>query len=136
MLQYYTHLEIPITIYTPTNVNKDKLVIYFHGGGEIIQINSTNAFIKYNRLDYLESKITSNNCQFFGWVHTLRYWYVWFILFCSATKTVWISVEYPLGPEHKYPIWLDESSEVTQHIIQNKTAYGLILFRQSIYIPE
>lgn len=66
MLQYYTHLEIPITIYTPTNVNKDKLVIYFHGGGETIQINSTNAFIKYNRLDCLESKITSNNCQFFG----------------------------------------------------------------------
>ncbi|CAF1302613.1 unnamed protein product [Rotaria sordida] len=57
--------EIPITIYTPLNVNKDKLVIYFHGG------------------------------------------------------------EYRLGPEYKYPIWLDDALEVTQHIIQNRTAYGV-----------
>ncbi|CAF1458095.1 unnamed protein product, partial [Rotaria magnacalcarata] len=26
-------LEIPITIYTPTDVEKDKMVIFFHGGG-------------------------------------------------------------------------------------------------------
>ncbi|CAF4153765.1 unnamed protein product, partial [Rotaria sordida] len=57
--------EIPINIYTPLNVNKDKLVIYFHGG------------------------------------------------------------EYRLGPEYKYPIWLDDALEVTQHIIQNRTAYGV-----------
>ncbi|CAF1451825.1 unnamed protein product, partial [Rotaria sordida] len=25
--------DIPINVYTPTNVNKDKLVVYFHGGG-------------------------------------------------------------------------------------------------------
>jgi acetyl esterase/lipase len=30
------YLEIPITIYTPTEVNKDKLGIYFHGGGMMI----------------------------------------------------------------------------------------------------
>jgi hypothetical protein len=30
------YLEIPITIYTPTEVNKDKLGIYFHGGGMTI----------------------------------------------------------------------------------------------------
>ncbi len=28
------HLEIPITIYTPIDANKDKLGIYFHGGGK------------------------------------------------------------------------------------------------------
>jgi acetyl esterase/lipase len=30
------YLEIPITIYTPVDANKDKLVIFFHGGGMII----------------------------------------------------------------------------------------------------
>jgi acetyl esterase/lipase len=30
------YLEIPITIYTPIDANKDKLVIFFHGGGMII----------------------------------------------------------------------------------------------------
>ena len=28
------YLEIPITIYTPADVKKDKMVIYFHGGGK------------------------------------------------------------------------------------------------------
>jgi acetyl esterase/lipase len=27
------YLEIPITIYTPVNVTKDKMVVLFHGGG-------------------------------------------------------------------------------------------------------
>jgi acetyl esterase/lipase len=54
--------------------------------------------------------------------------FVLYILLYSATKTIWISVEYRLGPEHKYPIWLDDASDVVQHITQNKTAYGLILF--------
>ena len=54
----------------------------------------------------------------------------------SATKTVWISVEYRLAPEYKYPIWLDDSSDVAQYIIQNKTSYGLILCRLSVYIND
>jgi acetyl esterase/lipase len=33
-----THLEIPITIYTPVDVQKDKIVVYFHGGGKTISI--------------------------------------------------------------------------------------------------
>ena len=37
---------------------------------------------------------------------------------------IWISVEYRQGPEHKYPIWLDESAAVTQYIIENKTSFG------------
>ena len=41
-----------------------------------------------------------------------------------STKMIWISVEYPLGPEHKYPIWLNESAAVTQYIIENKTSFG------------
>ena len=29
------YLDIPINIYTPIDANKDKLVVYFHGGGQI-----------------------------------------------------------------------------------------------------
>ncbi|CAF4649716.1 unnamed protein product [Rotaria sp. Silwood2] len=86
--------EIPITIYTPPNVNKDKLVIYFHGGGWVVGSRQTLQTIVNYAAD--------------------------------VTKTTWISVEYRLGPEHKYPIWLDDALDVTQHIIQNRTAYGLI----------
>jgi len=28
------NLEIPITIYTPTNVSREKIVVFFHGGGK------------------------------------------------------------------------------------------------------
>lgn len=47
-------------------------------------------------------------------------------LFFSATKNVWISVEYRLSPEYKFPIWLDDACEVTRQILANKTAYGRI----------
>ncbi len=30
----FIDLEIPITIYTPVNANKDKIVVFFHGGGK------------------------------------------------------------------------------------------------------
>ncbi|CAF0975864.1 unnamed protein product [Rotaria sordida] len=85
--------EIPITIYTPIDVNKDKLVVYFHGGGWVIGSRKTHQTI----VNFL----------------------------ADVTKTIWISVEYRLGPEYKYPIWLDDACDVTQHIIQNKTAYGV-----------
>jgi hypothetical protein len=35
-MYYYYYLEIPVTIYTPIDYNKEKLGIYFHGGGKII----------------------------------------------------------------------------------------------------
>ncbi|CAF4949475.1 unnamed protein product, partial [Rotaria sp. Silwood1] len=85
--------EIPITVYTPLNVSKDKLVIYFHGGGWVVCSRKSHQAIVNSLAD--------------------------------ATKTIWISVEYRLGPEYKYPIWLDDALDVTQHIIQNKTAYGV-----------
>lgn len=28
------YIEIPVTVYTPTHVDKSKLVIFFHGGGK------------------------------------------------------------------------------------------------------
>ncbi|CAF3972715.1 unnamed protein product [Rotaria sordida] len=85
--------DIPISIYTPVNTNKDKLVIYFHGGGWTSGSRRTHQTIVN--------------------------------LLADATKTIWISVEYRLGPEHKYPIWLDDSCDVTQHIIENKESYGV-----------
>ena len=46
------------------------------------------------------------------------------MLFTSATKSIWITVEYRLAPEHKFPIWLDDACEVTRQVLANKTAYG------------
>jgi len=84
--------EIPITIYTPIDVNKDKMVLYFHGGGWTVGSRKTH--------------------------HTIVN------MLADATKTVWISVEYRLAPEQKFPIWLDDACEVTRQILANKTAYG------------
>ncbi|CAF3420894.1 unnamed protein product [Rotaria sp. Silwood1] len=91
--QLFDLTKIPITVYTPLNVSKDKLVIYFHGGGWVVCSRKSHQAIVNSLAD--------------------------------ATKTIWISVEYRLGPEYKYPIWLDDALDVTQHIIQNKTAYGV-----------
>ncbi|CAF3803028.1 unnamed protein product [Adineta steineri] len=85
--------ETPITIYTPTDVNKNKVVIFFHGGGWVIGSRKSHQTI----------------------VNTLA----------DATKTIWISVEYRLAPEHKYPVWLDDTCDVTQYIIENKTSFGV-----------
>jgi hypothetical protein len=30
----FNNLDIPITIYTPIDVKKDKMVVHFHGGGK------------------------------------------------------------------------------------------------------
>lgn len=45
-------------------------------------------------------------------------------LMADATNSVWISVEYRLSPEHKFPIWLDDACKVTRQILANKSAYG------------
>ena len=34
MKNKFNDLEIPITIYTPIDVNRDKIVVFFHGGGK------------------------------------------------------------------------------------------------------
>ncbi|CAF3586845.1 unnamed protein product [Rotaria sp. Silwood1] len=88
--------DIPINIYTPINTNKDKLVVYFHGGGWTVGSRRTHQTI--------------------------------INLLADATKTVWISVEYRLSPEHKYPIWLDDTCAVTKHIIENKESYGWFVY--------
>ena len=41
-----SYSEIPITIYTPVDVNKDKIVVFFHGGGKNILCFRTILFIK------------------------------------------------------------------------------------------
>lgn len=48
------------------------------------------------------------------------------MIFCSATKSVWISIEYRRAPEYKFPIWLDDACEATRQILANKTVYGRI----------
>ena len=62
--QIFGYLEIPITIYTPANVNKDKMVIYFHGGGKSsiasIELYRWSVF----RMDNRKSKNTSDYCQY------------------------------------------------------------------------
>ncbi|UJR31672.1 hypothetical protein I4U23_019153 [Adineta vaga] len=101
--------EIPITIYTPTDVNKDKMVVFFHGGGWSIASRKTHQTIVNMLAEYtFASLIISFRCT---------------DMF-SATKSIWISVEYRLSPENKFPIWLDDACEVTRHILANKTAYG------------
>ncbi|CAF4624056.1 unnamed protein product, partial [Rotaria socialis] len=85
--------EIPISIYTPVDVNTSKIVIFFHGGGWTVCNRKTHQTI----------------------VNMLA----------DATKTVWISVEYRRGPEYQFPIWWNDSYEVTRHIIENKQSYGV-----------
>lgn len=84
--------DIPISIHTPVDVNKDKLGIFFHGGG------FTAGSIKTHRVatNYL----------------------------AETTNFTWISVEYRLAPEHKFPIWLDDATEATEYIIKNKSIFG------------
>ncbi|CAF3743507.1 unnamed protein product [Rotaria sp. Silwood1] len=95
--------EIPITIYTPVDVNKAKLVIFFHGGGFTVCSRKTHQTI----------------------VNMLA----------DATKTIWISVEYRRGPEHKFPIWWEDACEVTRHILENKESYGYNIFDTFLFNP-
>ncbi|CAF1619703.1 unnamed protein product [Adineta ricciae] len=85
--------DIQISIYTPIDAKKDKLGIFFHGGG----------WVSGNRQSH---QVGVN-------------------FMADATKTIWISVEYRLAPEYKYPIWLDDCCDVTQYIIENKTSFGV-----------
>ncbi|CAF3664330.1 unnamed protein product [Rotaria sordida] len=103
------NIEIPITIYTPVDVNKDKLVIFFHGGGWTVNSRKTHQTIVNMLAEYFI-------------IYLFKH--VKYRDFSSATKSIWISVEYRLSPEHKFPIWLDDGCEVTRQILANKTAYG------------
>ncbi|CAF4948277.1 unnamed protein product, partial [Rotaria sp. Silwood1] len=94
-------VDIPINVYTPTNANKDKLVVYFHGGAWIYGSRRTHQTIVN--------------------------------LLADATKTVWISVEYRLGPEYKYPIWYNDACDVTRYIIENKESFGFFYLSTSLF---
>ncbi|CAF3664314.1 unnamed protein product [Rotaria sordida] len=103
------NIDISITIYTPANVTKDKMVIYFHGGGWTIASRKTHQTIVNMLAEYFI-------------IYLFKH--VKYGDFSSATKSIWISVAYRLSPEHKFPIWLDDGCEVTRQILANKTAYG------------
>lgn len=59
---YQIYLEIPVTIYTPVDVNKDKLVIFYHGGGKV-WTSPMIVFSHENRFDIWWSKNASGNGQ-------------------------------------------------------------------------
>ncbi|CAM4822287.1 unnamed protein product [Rotaria magnacalcarata] len=63
--------------------------------------------------------------DFTGWIYGSRRTHQTIVkMAATATKSTWISVEYRLGPEHKFPIWLDDSVNVVRHIVANKVNYG------------
>mgnify|MGYP002423975791 CR=1 FL=1 len=41
------------------------------------------------------------------------------------TSTIWISVEYRLAPEYKFPVSFNDAAEVTEYIIENKQSFGI-----------
>ncbi|CAF2047188.1 unnamed protein product [Rotaria magnacalcarata] len=94
--------EIPITIYTPIDVNKNKLVMFFHGG------------------DWVSCNCSAHQTI----VNTLA----------DAAKAIWIAVQYRLAPEQKYPIWLDDSYDVTRYITGNKVSYGPVFLQLFVFV--
>ncbi|CAF1322259.1 unnamed protein product [Rotaria sordida] len=70
-----------------------------------------------------EQKVAANST---GWTLCSRKTHQAMVnMLADATKAVWISVEYRLGPEHKFPIWWNDAYEVAQHILENKQSYGV-----------
>lgn len=51
---------------------------------------------------------------------------LWRFCIIRITKTIWISVEYRLAPEHKYPIWLEDACAAVEYILAHKTIYGTV----------
>ena len=66
-------LEIPVTIYTPVDAKKDKLVVYFHGGGEdrTMKWRFESSSQSYPRLDDCQSENASNHREYAGRVGSL-----------------------------------------------------------------
>ena len=42
----------------------------------------------------------------------------------NSTSTVWLSVEYRLSPEHKYPVGLNDCKYVLDHVYNNKFEFS------------
>jgi alpha/beta hydrolase fold len=50
-----------------------------------------------------------------------------YCVICSAAKCIAVNVEYRLAPEHKFPIFLDDSCMVARWVLDNKIAVGQVL---------
>lgn len=92
---------------------------------ELISIDSTEIPISI----YTPADVSNKNIVIYfhggGWIFGSRTTHQTIVqMAAQATKSVWISVEYRLAPEHKFPVWLDDSVSVVEHIIANKTDYG------------
>ena len=42
----------------------------------------------------------------------------------EATKSIWLSVEYRLAPENKYPIPMNDALSAAEWIVENKSRFG------------
>ncbi|CAF1193351.1 unnamed protein product [Adineta ricciae] len=110
------------------NVNR-KLIGSFTGTEkeELVKANSTEIPITtYTPVNADKTKLVI----FFhggGWtVNSRRTHQTMLNMIADATKSVWINVEYRLGPEYKFPIWWNDVLEVTKYIIENKQSYGCV----------
>ena len=86
--------EIPVTVYKPNNVD----------------VNGAPVTIFFHGG---------------GWVYGSRKDYELLVTYLAEeTKSIWLSVEYRLAPENKYPVPINDALSVTEWIIENKSQFG------------
>ncbi|CAF1257295.1 unnamed protein product [Didymodactylos carnosus] len=101
----------------PTNVKRNKLVVFLHGGGMCLGSGKTHQTI-FNQLAEAEvPHLKPNRVQ---------------VCPSRSTETIWCSVEYRLAPEYKYPIWLDDCLDI-KYIMKHKTWFGKSLKTHKLY---
>jgi acetyl esterase len=87
------NFNVPIRIFTPTQVKPSSpITVFFHGGGWTI-----------NSIE------THHLC-----VASLA----------SHSKTIWISVEYRLAPEHRFHTQLSDCKLVLERVLSNREEFG------------
>lgn len=77
---------------------------------------------------YMSKNYTSGRpiivyCHGGGWILNTRHTIRPSLMHLAAdTFSIWLSVEYRLAPEHKFPIGLDDCKSVVQFVLANKTS--------------